>query len=99
MGGSLPPEVPSTRVVRSGPQWGPPEALLQMAFDRFRSVPENAVDDLLYYLAWCARRDGLLQASAPGGSTGGAASGQPQGGTTGKRPAGPAQGETSVMCL
>lgn len=52
-------DVPPERLVHDDKKTGPAEALLVSAFRAMDSSPLRAVGDLLYYLAWCARRDGL----------------------------------------
>ncbi|GLI67619.1 hypothetical protein VaNZ11_011866, partial [Volvox africanus] len=55
--GRLPLAVPAARLIRDQL----PEYLLQQAFNYFaKNLPHKAIGDVLYYLAWCCRRDGLL---------------------------------------
>ncbi|GIL86670.1 hypothetical protein Vretifemale_14923 [Volvox reticuliferus] len=59
--GRLPLDVPAARMIRDRDNTAVPEYLLRQGFNYFaRSLPHKAIGDVLYYLAWCCRRDGLL---------------------------------------
>ncbi|KAG2432292.1 hypothetical protein HYH02_013015 [Chlamydomonas schloesseri] len=84
-GGAKTADLPPQRLVHEGKATGPAEALLVRAFRAIDSCPVRAVGDLLYYLAWCARRDGLA-AAAPGGAA--AESAQPSAAAAGGKSSG-----------
>ncbi|KXZ49100.1 hypothetical protein GPECTOR_23g31 [Gonium pectorale] len=61
--GSLQRGVPAARMLRVAERTAVPEYVLLQAFNMFKmGVPHRALGELLYYLAWCARRDGILEA-------------------------------------
>ncbi|EFJ46513.1 hypothetical protein VOLCADRAFT_118102 [Volvox carteri f. nagariensis] len=70
----LPPDVPASRMIRDRENTALPEYVLHQAFLHFSTnLPHKAIGDLLYYLAWCCRRDGLLVLSWAASSTAAAA--------------------------